>query len=260
MSKTARRNIRALKETGVVIEFEPKQTKTNLELKEIEPLTENQNLTFKAFDKNKNILLHGLAGTGKTFISMYLGLKEVLERGSRYKKVLIIRSVVPTRDMGFLPGNTKEKTKVYEAPYYAICSELFGRGDSYEILKTRNVIDFISTSFIRGLTINNTVIIVDEINNMTFHELDSVITRMGHNCKLMLCGDFRQSDLTKSSDRSGLSHFMRILDKMGNFEHVEFKEDDIVRSGLVKEYIIAKDRLGYSSGTFQIPAFAGVRS
>ena len=260
MSKTARRNIRALKETGVVIEFEPKQTKTNLELKEIEPLTENQNLTFKAFDKNKNILLHGLAGTGKTFISMYLGLKEVLERGSRYKKVLIIRSVVPTRDMGFLPGNTKEKTKVYEAPYYAICSELFGRGDSYEILKTRNVIDFISTSFIRGLTINNTVIIVDEINNMTFHELDSVITRMGHNCKLMLCGDFRQSDLTKSSDRSGLSHFMRILDKMGNFEHVEFKEDDIVRSGLVKEYIIAKDRLGYSSGTFQISAFAGARS
>jgi len=260
MSKAARRNIRALKETGVVLEFEPKQTKTNLSLKEIEPLTENQNLTFKAFDKNKNILLHGLAGTGKTFISMYLGLKEVLERGSRYKKVLIIRSVVPTRDMGFLPGNTKEKTKVYEAPYYAICSELFGRGDSYEILKSRNVVDFISTSFIRGLTINNTIIIVDEINNMTFHELDSVITRMGHNCKLMLCGDFRQSDLTKSSDRSGLSHFMRILDKMGNFEHVEFKEDDIVRSGLVKEYIIAKDRLGYSSGTFQISAFAGARS
>lgn len=251
-NKVARRSIRELKESGIVYEFEPKQVKTNLELKQITPLTENQNLTFKSYNKNKNILLHGLAGTGKTFISLYLGLQQVLEKNSKYKKVVLIRSVVPTRDMGFLPGNAKEKTKVYEAPYYAICSEIFGRGDAYDILKTRNTIEFISTSFIRGLTINNAIIIVDEVNNMTFHELDSVITRMGHNCKLLLCGDFRQSDLNKQSDRDGLLHFMKIIDKMGCFDRIEFSEDDIVRSGLVKEYIIAKDRLGYSASAVHV--------
>lgn len=257
MSKAARRNIRALKETGIVYDLETvKPVKTHLDIKHFEPLTENQAKTFKAYNKNKNVLLHGLAGTGKTFISLYLALKEVLSKNSPYKKVVIIRSVVPTRDMGFLPGNTKEKTKAYEGPYYAICAELFGRSDSYEILKTKGVVEFISTSFIRGLTISNAIIIVDEINNMTFHELDSVITRMGHNCKLMMCGDFRQSDLPKQAEREGLIQFMKILGRMGCFEYVEFTEDDIVRSGLVKEYIIAKDRLGYSAGSVPIRAAA----
>jgi phosphate starvation-inducible protein PhoH len=251
MSRLARKNIRELKETGIVLEFETKQVKTNLLIKQIEPLTLNQELTFKAYNKNRNILLHGLAGTGKTFLSLYLSLKEVLGK-SKYKKIIIIRSVVPTRDMGFLPGTQKEKTKVYEAPYQAVCSELFGRGDAYEVLKGRGIIEFVSTSFIRGTTIGNSIVIVDEVNNMTFHELDSVITRLGHNSKILLCGDFRQSDLIKQSDRNGLRHFMNILEKMGSFEHIEFEQEDIVRSGLVKEYIIAKDRLGYSSGTLQV--------
>jgi len=251
MSRLARKNLRELKEAGVVLEFETKQVKTNLIIKQFEPLTLNQELTFKAYNKNRNILLHGLAGTGKTFLSMYLSLKEVLGK-SKYKKIIIVRSVVPTRDMGFLPGTQKEKTKVYEAPYQAVCNELFGRGDAYELLKTRGVIEFISTSFIRGTTIGNSIVIVDEVNNMTFHELDSVITRLGNNSKILLCGDFRQSDLIKQSDRNGLRHFMNILEKMGSFEHIEFEQEDIVRSGLVKEYIIAKDRLGYSSGTLQV--------
>lgn len=251
MSRLARKNIRELKETGVVLEFETKQVKTNLLIKQIEPLTLNQELTFKAYNKNRNILLHGLAGTGKTFLSLYLSLKEVLGK-SKYKKVIIVRSVVPTRDMGFLPGTQKEKTKVYEAPYQAVCNELFGRGDAYEVLKGRGIIEFVSTSFIRGTTIGNSIVIVDEVNNMTFHELDSVITRLGHNSKILLCGDFRQSDLIKQSDRNGLRHFMNILEKMGSFEHIEFEQEDIVRSGLVKEYIIVKDRLGYSSGTLQV--------
>lgn len=256
MSKAARRQIRELKETGIVLDFETKPTKTNLVLKNIEPLTENQELTFKSYARNRNMLLHGLAGTGKTFISLYLALKEVLDKGSKFKKVVIVRSVVPTRDMGFLPGNTKEKTKAYEAPYYAICAELFGRGDAYEILKAKGVIEFVSTSFIRGLTINNSIIIADEVNNMTFHELDSVITRIGHYCKLMLCGDFRQSDLIKQAERDGLVHFMKILDRMGSFDHVEFTEEDIVRSGLVKEYIIVKDRLGFTTRPVHSQAFA----
>lgn len=252
MSKVARRSTKMLKESGIVYELNPKPVKSNMRVNSIQPLTENQRRVFDSYEEGKNILLHGLAGTGKTFISMYLALSEIHAKGSQYNKVIIIRSIVPSRDIGFLPGNSKEKTKVYEGPYYAICNELFNRGDAYDILKTKGTIDFMSTSFIRGITINDAIVIADEINNMTFHELDSVITRIGNNCRLMLCGDFRQSDLPKQSEKQGLTSFMSILSKMGSFDYVEFEEDDIVRSGLVKEYIIAKDKLGYSSGPVQV--------
>ena len=222
------------------VEINPK---LNFNLKKIEPLTENQRLTFEKYHDGKNLLLHGIAGTGKSFLSIYLSLQSILSESSKYKKLVIVRSVVPTRDMGFLPGNNKEKTKVYEAPYYAICSEIFERGDAYEYLKSKSVIDFISTSFIRGITLNDCIIVVDEIANMTLHELDSVITRVGKNCRIIFSGDFRQSDFTKEHEKNGLVDFMRILNKMKSFEYVDFTEQDIVRSSLVKDYIIAKDRL-----------------
>ena len=145
--------------------------------------------------------------------------------------------------MGFLPGNNKEKTKVYEAPYLAIFSELFGRGDAYDYLKNKGLVDFISTSFIRGITLNDCIIVVDEIANMTLHELDSVITRVGKNSKVIFCGDFRQSDFTKEHEKNGLTDFMRILQRMKSFDYIDFTEHDIVRSAMVKEDIIAKDRL-----------------
>jgi hypothetical protein len=220
--------------------------RNNLSLKHFEPLTANQKLTYQNFN-HKNLMLHGMAGTGKSFISLYLSLKEVIKTDSIYKKVVIVRSVVPTRDMGFLPGNNKEKAKVYEAPYYAICTELFGRGDAYEILKSRGLVDFISTSFIRGVTLNDCIIVVDEIANLTLHELDSVITRVGKNCKIIFSGDFRQSDFTREQDRNGLKDFMRIIDRMKSFEFIEFDENDIVRSAMVKEYIISKHRLGIAA-------------
>jgi phosphate starvation-inducible protein PhoH len=188
-------------------------------------------------------MLHGIAGTGKSFISLYLALNQVLGDNSQYRKIVIVRSVVPTRDMGFLPGNNKEKAKVYEAPYYAICSELFGRSDAYEYLKNRNIIDFISTSFIRGITLNDSIVIVDEIANLTGHELDSVITRIGKNCKVIFCGDFRQSDFTKDQEKNGLMDFMKIIKRMRSFEFVDFQKEDIVRSSMVKNYIIEKDKL-----------------
>jgi phosphate starvation-inducible protein PhoH len=188
-------------------------------------------------------MLHGIAGTGKSFISMYLALRDILAENSHYKKVVIVRSVVPTRDMGFLPGNSREKAKVYEAPYYAISTELFGRGDAYEYLKSKNVVEFISTSFIRGITLNDSIIIVDEIANMTLHELDSVITRVGKNCKVIFCGDFRQSDFTKDHEKNGLVDFMKIIQRMKSFVFIDFNEQDIVRSSMVKDYIIQKDRL-----------------
>ena len=220
--------------------------RNNLSLKHFEPLTSNQKLTYQNFN-HKNLMLHGMAGTGKSFISLYLSLKEVIKTDSIYKKVVIVRSVVPTRDMGFLPGNNKEKAKVYEAPYYAICSELFGRGDAYEVLKSRGIVDFISTSFIRGITLNDSIIVVDEIANLTLHELDSIITRVGKNCKIIFSGDFSQSDFTREQDRNGLKDFMKIIDRMKSFEFIEFNENDIVRSAMVKEYIISKHRLGIAA-------------
>ena len=216
----------------------------NFTLKDVNPLTENQRIAFEAFDAGKHLMLHGMAGTGKTYIALYKTIEAMMEKRGVQKKIYIVRSVVQTRDMGFLPGNQNEKMKVYEAPYYSICTELFGRSDAYEVLKQKNAIEFISTSFIRGVTMNDCYIIVDEMNNMTFHELDSVITRIGKGCRVLFCGDFRQSDLTKDQEKNGLKNFMRVIDRLNDFVHIDFLEQDIVRSKLVKEYIIARQQLG----------------
>lgn len=220
--------------------------KHSFQLKNISPLTDNQRLVFDHFAKDKNILLHGVAGTGKSFLSLYLALNQILNGKSTYERIIIVRSVVPTRDMGFLPGNNKEKSRVYEAPYVAICSELFGRSDSYANLTSKGFLEFISTSFVRGTTFNDCIIIADEIQNMDLSELDSVITRVGKNCKVLMCGDFRQSDFRRESERAGIIKFMSIVKAMRSFQFVDFVQEDIVRSDLVKEYIITKDRLGIS--------------
>lgn len=217
-----------------------KQPSVSPALKEpLEPLTEGQRKTFESFRAGKNLILHGVAGTGKTFISLGLALNAVFT-GHAPKPVVIIRSVVPTRDMGFLPGNQKEKSAVYEAPYAAICSELINKQDPYEYLKSKGYIEFSTTSFLRGLTFRNNTIIVDECQNLTFHELDSVITRMGEGSRVIFCGDFRQSDLWREDEKSGLKKFMSIVTRMKSFERIEFTKEDIVRSDVVKEYILAK--------------------
>lgn len=208
---------------------------SGLSLAEIEPLTKNQLI---AFESDKNLILHGLAGTGKTFISCYLAFDDMVK--NVYNNLVIIRSAVPTRDIGFLPGSEKEKASVYEEPYKEIALELFQRGDAYEILKTKGLVHFMTTSFIRGITLKETVIIIDECQNMTFHELDSIITRVGPNCRVIFCGDFRQSDLKSN----GLESFMEILKNMGSFDFINFEIKDIVRSEFVKDYIIAKTKLG----------------
>tara|TARA_B100000575_G_C23108462_1_gene640012 strand:+ start:804 stop:1466 length:663 start_codon:yes stop_codon:yes gene_type:complete len=202
---------------------------------EIEPLTRNQ---LKAFESDKNLILHGIAGTGKTFISCYLAFDDMVK--GVYNNLVIIRSAVPTRDIGFLPGNEKEKASVYEEPYKEIALELFQRGDAYEILKTKGLVHFMTTSFVRGITLKDAVIMIDECQNMSFHELDSIITRVGNNCRVIFCGDFRQSDLKTN----GIESFMEILKNMGAFEFIDFEIKDIVRSEFVKEYIIAKTELG----------------
>lgn len=216
------------------------QKKNNLILKTIEPITKNQHTIFKDFYNGKNILIHGLPGTGKSFVSLYLALSEI-ENYKEYNNITIIRSVVPSRDMGFLPGSIKDKSKVYELPYQAICAELYGRGDAYEVLKQKNLIDFQTSSFLRGLTIDNSIIIVDECQNMTFQELSTIITRTGENARIIFCGDYRQTDLKYDREKQGIIEFMQILKRMNKyFSCVEFNEEDIVRSGLVKDFIIKK--------------------
>ena len=206
----------------------------SLTLQEIEPLTKNQVL---AFDSENNLVLHGIAGTGKTFISCYLAFDDMIK--GLYKQLIIIRSAVPTRDIGFLPGTEKEKASVYEDPYKNIAVELFQRGDAYDILKQKSLVHFMTTSYIRGITLKNAVIIIDECQNMSFHELDSIITRVGEDCRVIFCGDFRQADLQKN----GLQDFIRILKAMNSFDLVEFEIKDIVRSGFVRDYITAKTDL-----------------
>jgi phosphate starvation-inducible protein PhoH len=206
----------------------------NFELREIEPLTRNQ---LKAFETTDHLVLHGLAGTGKTFISSYLAFDDMAK--GDFQKLIIIRSAVPTRDIGFLPGTEKEKSSVYEEPYKDISNDLFSRGDAYEILKQKNIVEFMTTSFIRGITLRDAVILIDECQNMSFHELDSIITRIGENCRVIFCGDFRQADLRSN----GLKDFFRVLERMHTFTFIEFEVEDIVRSDFVKQYIISKSSL-----------------
>jgi len=219
---------------------------TKFGMKRIEPMTPNQRNLFQHYIDGQNILAVGSAGTGKTYISLYLALKDVLEKG-QYKEVIIIRSSVQSREQGHMPGDAKEKLSHFEAPYTDIVNDLFDRGDAYQIMKQKNMIRFMSTSFIRGLTFDNAIIIVDECQSMNSHEIDTVMTRVGKDSKIILCGDVKQDDLKiagkHKGDVSGLRNFIKVAKNISSFSIVDFKVDDIVRSGLVREYIIAKEEL-----------------
>lgn len=213
-------------------------------LYDITPMTFAQRQVFESYNQGYNLMLHGCAGTGKTFISAYLAIRDIMDKVDGKTQLHIIRSVVPTRDMGFLPGSLTEKAKAYEAPYIPIFGDLFGRGDAYDILKKKTKVNFETTSFIRGLTFDDSIIIVDEAQNLTFHELDSVITRIGDNSRIIFCGDFTQSDFKWKDEQQGIVEFMKIVSRMKSFDSVEFQRQDIVRSDLVKDYICTKLDLG----------------
>lgn len=216
-------------------------------LRTITPLTPNQELTFRAYENGFHLMLDGYAGTGKTFISMYLALRDILSGNSQYEKIVVIRSVVPSRDMGFLPGGVKDKIKVYEEPYQEICNDLFSNSQAYNMLKSKKIIEFTSTSFLRGMTFNNAIIIVDEFQNNSFSEINTIMTRVGENSKIIFCGDIRQTDLKKFEEKDGIRHFIEITKRMGGFDYVEFDQSDIVRSGLVKQYIIQSTKYLYEN-------------
>ena len=215
-------------------------------MRTVEPLTENQKELYRCYKNDQNIVAYGCAGTGKTFITLYNALRDVLDERSPYEKIYIVRSLVATREIGFLPGDHEDKSSLYQIPYKNMVKYMFEMPDeaSFEMLygnlKTQGTISFWSTSFIRGTTLDNAVIIVDEFQNLNYHELDSIITRVGENSKIMFCGDATQSDLIKTNEKNGIVDFMKVLRIMPSIDIIEFGVDDIVRSGLVKEYILAK--------------------
>lgn len=234
-----------LAEKGTV-KLVPTLKQQHFDLKEIYPITDNQVTTFDAYDEGKNLFLHGCAGTGKTFISMFLALNEIMNERTPRKKLVIIRNTQSSKDQGFLPGNAKEKGEIFEAAYRAICCELFHRDDAYEILKQKGIIEFHTTSYLRGTTIENAIILVDEVQNQRYVELRTVLTRTGDNSRVILCGDTKQDDLssTRYNEVSGLKDMMKVFERMGFMSTVQFNIDDIVRSGFVKSFIIAEYELG----------------
>lgn len=236
--KMTRKRQRRLEMQGVITPENHKLSK-KFYPRRIEPKTFNQKRVFNDYEKGKHLFLYGYAGTGKTFLPCYHAIQDVLD--GYYEKLIIVRSVVPTRDMGFLPGKQEDKMAVYEAPYKQIFSNLFNRGDAYEILKSKDHIEFMPTSFIRGITLDDCIVLIDECQNMNDHELNSVITRLGDNSKLIICGDIRQTDLIKED--SGFKESLKIFKSMDSLSMIEFGINDIVRSGFVKDYIIAREEI-----------------
>ena len=212
-------------------------------MEEVEPVTDNQRKAVEAYDSGDSLVLAGSAGTGKTFIALSLALEDVLDKEVPYDKCVIVRSIVPTRDIGYLPGDEEEKKDAYTGPYRSICAELFQSADAWTKLKQAGTVQFMSTSFIRGMTISNAIVVLDEMQNLTFHELDSIITRVGNNCKFIMCGDYYQSDFTKETDKTGILKFLSIIEQLKNFTVVEFGWEDIVRSDFVRDYIMTKEML-----------------
>ena len=223
---------------------------TNSDLTKVEPVTDNQKIVFNSYKKGENQFLYGCAGTGKTFISLYLAMQEVLRQETPYDRVVMVRSLIPTREIGFLPGDEEDKAALYQVPYSNMVQYMFKQPNEqafsmlYDKLKTQGSFYFLSTSFLRGLTFDNSIIIVDECQNLNFHELDTIVTRVGQDSKIMFCGDFMQTDLSKLNERNGLYDFLRILEEMNEFNCTEFNIGDIVRSGFVRNYLIQKTKLG----------------
>jgi phosphate starvation-inducible PhoH-like protein len=210
-------------------------------LKTLNPLTDNQAKFFDMYKRGDYCIgVTGSAGTGKTLISLYKALEEVLSKDNPFKSVVVVRSCVPTRDVGFLPGDLEEKSEIYQLPYIEACSNLFGRPDAWDRLKEQGYARFLTTTAIRGISIDDSIIIVDEMQNFNWGEINTIMGRIGHRSKIIFCGDFRQNDLTKNrNDVSAFHDFVKVARRMSSFTEIYYTPDDIVRSSLTKEWIVS---------------------
>jgi predicted ribonuclease YlaK len=211
-------------------------------MQDIRPITTSQEEAYDNWEQGNNLILSGAAGSGKTFIALYLALQELIK--NRKKRLVIIRSVVPTRDIGFLPGTQEEKEAAYLTPYIGVISEIFKNNPTLFTSFIKNgTIEFLTTSFIRGITLRDAIIVVDEFQNCNFHELDSIITRVGKGSRIIFSGDYFQSDFTHKRDKQGIGEFVKILENLKHFKKIEFTWEDCVRSGMVREYLMTKEKM-----------------
>ena len=218
--------------------------KHNLNLQEVEPWTEAQASFFKNYESGKSQVMSGSAGVGKTYLALFSAFNEILSGENNFRRVVLVRSAVATRDIGHLPGDLDEKSMIYELPYRGVCSDLFDNGGAYDLMKEHGIVQFMLTSYVRGITLDETIVIVDEFQNLSAHEADSVITRLGKNSKIILCGDTAQTDFTKSTDKKDINKFIRVIKKIPDrVDFNTFSSEDIVRSGLVRDYIMAKEEI-----------------
>ena len=220
------------------------------QLVEMKGVTKNQLEVFKQYAEGKNLFLYGPAGTGKTFVILYNAIKEVLDPKTNYNCIYIVRSLMPTRSIAFMPGDEQDKSSLYQVPYDNMLRLMFKLSSEeqfemmYEELKKQGNVAFLSTSFLRGITLDNAIVLVDECQNLNFHELDTIMTRVGQESKIMFSGDFDQTDLRDDAEKAGLGQFIKIINEMKEFYSCEFDIGDIVRSGLVRSYIIQKYNTG----------------
>ena len=224
----------------------PTLKQQHFDLMYVEPKTLNQEKVFGDYKEGYDLFLHGAPGTGKTFLSMYLALNEIMDFKTEKKRLVIIRSAQPSKQIGFLPGSEKEKLAVYERPYRTAAEKLFGRGDAYDILVQKGLIHFESTSFLRGNEFEDAIVLLEETQNMTYGEIKTCMSRIGDNCRVIINGDGKQDDLTSAryNEESGLATLKKVLEKMGCVAYTEFGIQDIVRSGFVRSFIEAEYELG----------------
>ena len=211
-------------------------------MRDIKPITDSQIEAYEQWDRGRNLILSGAAGSGKTFIALYLALQELIK--NRKKRLVILRSVVPTRDIGFLPGTQEEKEAAYLAPYIGVISEIFKNNPTLFTSFLKNgTIEFLTTSYIRGITLKDAIVVVDEFQNCNFHELDSIITRIGKGSRVIFSGDYYQSDFTNRKEKEGIGEFLKIIESLKHFKKIEFSWKDCVRSGMVRDYLMTKEKM-----------------
>lgn len=220
---------------------------TERDCKDIVPLTDRQDDAFRSWYQraDSHLALLGSAGVGKTLLACYLGINEVLNPKTPQKQLIIVRAANATKEIGFLPGTKEEKEEIFQLPYFDVFRFLFNRAATYRDMCDAGVIKFTTTSHIRGLTFENAIVIFDEIQSASRHDIDSLATRLGDDSRLIMIGDGYQNDLhsKRGTEVSGFDYAVGMMHKIDDFDVIQFTHDDIVRSGFVKKWIIESERI-----------------